>query len=105
MIPAIAALASSLIQGAPSLAPTTPSPSPGVSTTSPSFTQTLGQVVSDAVGTIQNGEAAAIQGVNGDMPSFKVVEQVMGAQRTLQQAISIRDKAVSAYQEIMRMTI
>jgi len=103
MIPAIAALASSFIQGAPSLAPTTPSPS--VSATSPSFSQTLGQVVSDAVGTIQNGEAAAIQGVNGDMPTFKVVEQVMGAQRTLQQAISIRDKAVAAYQEITRMTV
>ena len=103
MIPAIAALASSLIQGAPSLAPTTPAPS--VSPTSSSFEQTLGQVVNDAVGTIQNGEAAAIHGVNGDMPTFKVVEQVMGAQRTLQQAISIRDKAVSAYQEITRMTI
>lgn len=103
MIPAIAALGSSLIQGAPSLAPTTPSPS--VSPTSPSFEQTLGQAVSDAIGTIQNGEAAAIQGVNGGMPTFKVVEQVMSAQRTLQQMISIRDKAVSAYQEITRMTI
>jgi flagellar hook-basal body complex protein FliE len=103
MIPAIAALASSLIQGAPSFAPATPTPS--VSPKSVSFEQTLGQVVNDAVGTIQNGEAAAIQGVNGDMPTFKVVEQVMGAQRTLQQAISIRDKAVSAYQEITRMTI
>jgi flagellar hook-basal body complex protein FliE len=103
MIPAIAALATSFIQGASALAPTTPSPS--VAPTSPSFEHTLGQVVSDAVGTIQNGEAAAIQGVNGDMPTFKVVEEVMNAQRTLQQAISVRDKAVSAYQEITRMAI
>jgi flagellar hook-basal body complex protein FliE len=29
----------------------------------------------------------------------------MGAQRTLQSALAIRDKAVSAYQEISRMTI
>jgi flagellar hook-basal body complex protein FliE len=29
----------------------------------------------------------------------------MGAQRTLQQALAIRDKAVSAYQEVARMTI
>jgi flagellar hook-basal body complex protein FliE len=29
----------------------------------------------------------------------------MSAQRTLQQTIAIRDKAVSAYQEISRMSI
>jgi flagellar hook-basal body complex protein FliE len=29
----------------------------------------------------------------------------MGAQRTLSQALSIRDKAVSAYQEITRMAV
>ena len=103
MIPAIAALGSSLIQAAPGLAPTAPSPS--VSATSPSFEPTLGQVVGDAVGTVLNGEAAAIQGVTGDLPTFKVVEQVMSAQRTLQEMIAIRDKAVSAYQEITRMAI
>ena len=103
MIPDIAALGASLLQGAPSLLPTAPSPS--VSATSPSFEQTLAQTVSDAVGTIQGGESAAIQGVKGDMPTFKVVDQVMSAQRTLQEMISIRDKAVSAYQEITRMTI
>lgn len=70
-----------------------------------SFGDMLGQVVNDAVNTIQGGEAAAIQGVTGAMPTFKVVESIMSAQRTLQQALSIRDKAVSAYQEITRMTI
>jgi flagellar hook-basal body complex protein FliE len=71
----------------------------------PSFAETLGKVVSDAVGTLQSGEAAAIQGVQGALPPFKVVESIMGAQRTLSQALAIRDKAVSAYQEITRMTI
>ncbi len=71
----------------------------------PSFAQTLGQVVSDAIGTLQSGEAAAIQGVQGSLPPFKVVESIMGAQRTLSQALAIRDKAVSAYQEITRMAI
>ena len=65
----------------------------------------LGKVVTDAVGTLQAGESAAIQGVQGAMPTFKVVDAVMGAQRTLQQALAIRDKAVSAYQEITRMAI
>lgn len=71
----------------------------------PSFGQTLSQVVSDAVKTVQTGEAASIQGLQGNMAPFKVVEAVMNAQRTLQSAVSIRDKAVSAYQEISRMSI
>jgi flagellar hook-basal body complex protein FliE len=70
-----------------------------------SFTQTLAQVVDDAVGSMQSGEAAAIQGLQGNMQPFKVVEAIMGAQRTLQQTLAIRDKAVSAYQEISRMAI
>lgn len=75
------------------------------STSGPSFTQTLNQVVTDAVNTVQNGESASIQGLQGKMPPFKVVEAVMDAQRTLQSTLAIRDKAVSAYQEISRMTI
>ncbi len=70
-----------------------------------SFTQTLSQAVSDAVGSVQSGEAAAIQGVQGSLAPFKVVESIMSAQRTLSQALAIRDKAVSAYQEIVRMSI
>jgi len=80
-------------------------PSASASASGPGFTQTLGQVVSDAVGTLQAGEAAAIQGIQGALPPFKVVESIMGAQRTLSHALAIRDKAVSAYQEITRMAI
>ncbi len=75
------------------------------SSSGPSFLETLGQVVNDGIGTMQTGEAAAIQGLQGTLAPFKVVEAVMGAQRTLQSALAIRDKAVSAYQEISRMTI
>ena len=80
-------------------------PTAATSASGPSFAQTLGQVVNDAIGVLQTGEAAAIQGVQGALPPFKVVESIMGAQRTLSQALAIRDKAVSAYQEITRMSI
>lgn len=69
------------------------------------FGQVMNQVVSDAVGTLETGEATAIQGLQGNAPAFKVVEAVMSAQRTLQSVLAIRDKAVSAYQEISRMAI
>ena len=69
------------------------------------FGQVLGSMVNRAIGTIQTGEAAAIQGLSGATPAYKVIESVMEAQRTLQSAIAVRDKAVSAFQEITRMAI
>jgi flagellar hook-basal body complex protein FliE len=75
------------------------------STSGASFAQTMGEVVNGAIGSIQAGEAASIQGLQGTMEPFKVVEAIMGAQRTLQQTLAIRDKVVSAYQEISRMAI
>ena len=74
-------------------------------TEGPSFDQALAQVVGSAINTLQTGEAVAIQGVEGAVGPMKVVESVMAAQRSLQTVLSIRDKAVSAYQEIARMAI
>lgn len=74
-------------------------------TSGPSFTDALAQAFSSGMQTLEAGEAAAIQGVNGSQTPFKVIEAVMAAQRTLQEGLSIRDKAVAAYQEISRMTI
>ncbi|HTZ66706.1 MAG TPA: flagellar hook-basal body complex protein FliE [Roseiarcus sp.] len=74
-------------------------------TEGPSFGQALAQVVGSAIDTLQTGEAVAIQGVEGAAPPMKVVESVMAAQRSLQTVLAIRDKAVSAYQEIAHMAI
>ena len=74
-------------------------------TEGPSFDQALGQVVGSAIDTLQTGEAVAIQGVEGAVAPMKVVESMMAAQRSLQTVLAIRDKAISAYQEIARMAI
>ena len=71
----------------------------------PSFDQALSQVIGSAVDTLQTGEAIAIQGIEGAASPMKVVDSVMAAQRSLQTVLAIRDKVVSAYQEIARMTI
>jgi flagellar hook-basal body complex protein FliE len=70
-----------------------------------SFVDALGKAFSDSIASVQTGEAAAIQGLQGGMEPYKVVDSIMGAQRTLQSMLAIRDKAVSAYQEISRMAI
>jgi flagellar hook-basal body complex protein FliE len=70
-----------------------------------SFEQALGQAIGAAVDTLQTGEAFAIQGVQSAAPPMRVVEAVMDAQRSLQSVLAIRDKIVSAYQEVARMAI
>jgi len=70
-----------------------------------SFGDVLQQFVANSVQTLKDGEAAAISGVENKLPIHKVVDAVMSAERELQTVISLRDKAVNAYQEISRMAI
>ncbi len=70
-----------------------------------SFGQVMSQVSGDAIGALKSAEAASIEGLQGAAPVHKVVEAIMSAQRSLQSALALRDKAVTAYQEISRMAI
>jgi flagellar hook-basal body complex protein FliE len=70
-----------------------------------SFGDVLKQFVTQTVDSVKQGEAAAISGVEGKASAQNVVSAVMAAERDLQTAIALRDKAVGAYQEISRMAI
>jgi flagellar hook-basal body complex protein FliE len=76
-----------------------------VSTEGTTFEQALGQAMGSAVDALQIGEALAIQGVEGAAPPMKVVSGVMEAQRSLQSVLAVRDKLVSAWQDISKMAI
>lgn len=69
------------------------------------FAGLLSSLAGNVTATVQQGEAAAIAGVQGGLPLQTVVEKVMAAERTLQAAMAVRDKTVAAYQEISRMQI
>ncbi|WP_026379056.1 flagellar hook-basal body complex protein FliE [Afifella pfennigii] len=69
------------------------------------FGSVLANLSSDAVSTLKAGEATAISGIQGQASVQEVVQTIMAAEQTLQAAIAIRDKVVSAYQEISRMQI
>ena len=69
------------------------------------FSQVLSDVASDAVNALKTGESTAIAGINGKASVNQVVEAVMNAEQALQTATALRDKLVSAYQEISRMAI
>lgn len=69
------------------------------------FGQMLTQVANGAVTDLKAGEATAISGLQGKATVQQVVESVSNAQSSLQTALAVRDKAVSAYQDITRMSI
>ena len=69
------------------------------------FGTVLGRMTLDAISTLKQGEQTAVTGVRGDATTQQVVEAVMASEQTLQAGIAIRDKVVSAYLEISRMTI
>lgn len=69
------------------------------------FLDTLGRLAAETATAVREGEAASIAGMQGALPLQNVVEKVMAAERTLQAALAVRDKAVSSYLEISRMQI
>ncbi|OCP04943.1 MULTISPECIES: flagellar hook-basal body complex protein FliE [unclassified Ensifer] len=70
-----------------------------------SFASVLGDMASDAVSAMKKAEGASIDGIRGQANTREVVDAVMSAEQSLQTAIAIRDKVVSAYLEIARMQI
>jgi len=105
MIPAIAPILSAITSASPLDGAAGPGAAASAGGTAMDFGQMLSQVATDAVSTLKQGEAAAITGIEGKASVQQVVEAVMNAEQTLQTAVAIRDKAVSAYQDISRMAI
>lgn len=71
----------------------------------PDFASVLSDMASQTASSLRTGEDMAIKGIQGQAPLQDVVQAVMKAQTSLQTALAMRDKAVSAYQELTRMTI
>jgi flagellar hook-basal body complex protein FliE len=84
----------------------------GVAKAAPSadFGATLAQALSNAasntVSNLQNADRISMKALQGgDVSTRDVVDSVMSAERSLQTAIAIRDKIVTAYLEVSRMAI
>lgn len=70
-----------------------------------SFRQLLAETAIDAVDASKASEAISIQAASGKADLQDVVEAVNAAEISLQTVVSVRDRVISAYQEIMRMPI
>lgn len=76
-----------------------------VATPESDFAQTMANMAADAISTMKTGETTAIAGMQGKAPLQQVVQAVMEADEALRTVVAVRDKVVSAYQEISRMQI
>ena len=69
------------------------------------FSDFLQNKTRDAIETLKEGEAMSARAVTGEADLNAVVQAVTDAELTLQTVVAVRDRMISAYQEIMRMPI
>lgn len=72
---------------------------------SPSFAEALRNAAADAVETVRDADVTARQGLRGQSDTQSVVEATIALESTVKIAVSMRDKFVQAYQEVLRMPI
>jgi len=70
-----------------------------------SFSSFLKGKATESIDTLRAGEEMAAKAVTEDADITDVVQAVTNAELTLQTVVAVRDRMVSAYQEIMRMPI
>ncbi|AMJ62667.1 flagellar hook-basal body complex protein FliE [Bosea sp. PAMC 26642] len=108
-ISALAPTASSAAQGLQSLGASLVRPALQAEGAGPApgadFGSVFAGVAQNFVDKLQQGEAAAVSGVQGKAAVQDVVQAVMSAEHSLQLAMAMRDKVVSAYQEFIHMPI
>lgn len=71
----------------------------------PSFGDMLAQSLDDAITTGKASETISMQAMSGRADLADIVEAVNAAEVSLQTVVSIRDRVLTAYQEILRMPI
>jgi flagellar hook-basal body complex protein FliE len=69
------------------------------------FANMLQQAADDTVNALKQGEAQSLQAVTGKADLTAVTEAVNNAQVTLQAVLAVRDKVISAYQDISKLAI
>lgn len=69
------------------------------------FSSVLSQMATDTVDSIKGAEAMSFKAIQGKANTREVVDAVLNAQQSLNTAMALRDKIVSAYLEVTKMQI
>lgn len=78
---------------------------PAQETGESSFSALVREASANAVGAAREADAVIQSGLTGQADTQKVVEAAIELESTVRLAVSMRDKFVEAYQEILRMPI
>ena len=70
-----------------------------------SFLELVKNAAEGAIETVGKGEQVSAAAAVGKADLLDVVSAISNAELTLQTVVTVRDKVVSAYQEIMRMPV
>ncbi len=63
------------------------------------------KMAKDFASTVQNGEQTALAAMSGDADPHALVQALAQTELAVETAVTIRDKVVEAYQEILRMPV
>ena len=106
MIPLVAPLGTKITEGLGDGAATflgnTAQPSGGIAA---SFASMVGNAATRVISNLEQAEQLSAKALHGEGDTRSVVDAVMTADQSLQAAVAIRDKIVTAYLEISRMAI
>jgi len=80
---------------------TAPKPGPGGSSAAKGFENLAG----DFAATLQRGEETARAAMTGDADPQALVQALAQTELAVETAVTVRDKVVEAYQEILRMPV
>jgi len=69
------------------------------------FTTMVRNATQASLETVRSGEATAEAALRGEADTQQVVEAMLAMESTVKVAVSVRDRFVEAYQEILRMPI
>lgn len=75
------------------------------SKTEESGSNLFAQVASDFMDTMRAGEQTAKAGMIGNADAHSVVQALAASELAIETAVTVRDKVVEAYQEILRMPV
>nr|WP_305123452.1 flagellar hook-basal body complex protein FliE [Roseomonas sp. GC11] len=70
-----------------------------------SFGAMLERAVNNVVETTRAADATSTRGLTGEVGVTEVVMAVSRAELALQTTVAVRDRVISAYQEVMRMSL
>ena len=82
-----------------------PAPPPRRPRTPPGGAGAFGKMAGDFVKTLQNAEQTAKAAMVGDADPHALVQALADTQLAVETAVTVRDKVVEAYQEILRMPV